>query len=131
MNIEEIQKAIDKMQYWDAKIMDLNIRHFGDEIEVLIENEETNYCWCIIFESCSSVTYKTDAVCRKKNLLVKDMKKGQLGYYGQDISVRQSELADFVDVHMDLTLIEFDIVCRNIIIKKYLYDSKYVFGLGE
>lgn len=129
MNMEEIQQRIDETQYWDSKVLDINSRYFGDEIEILIESTEENLCWCIIFESCYCVNYKTDADWRKKFYLVKNMKDGQLGYFGQDITVEKSELADFVEVHIDLTLIKLDIICRNIYVKKQIFSRKDIFWM--
>lgn len=129
MNIEEIQKKIDEMQYWDSKVLDINSRYFGDEIEILIESEEENFCWSIIFESCYCVNYITDADWRKKFYLVKNMKDGQLGYFGQDITVEKSKLEDFVDVHIDLTLIKLDITCRKISVKKQIISRKDIFWM--
>ena len=127
MNIEKIQKKINEIKYWDSKVLDINSRYFGDEIEILIESEEENICWSIIFESCYSVNYITDADWRKKNYLVKNMKYGQLGYFGQDITVEKSKLEDFVEVHADLTLLKLDIICRKVRVKKQKVSHQDIF----
>lgn len=130
MNIKEIQQKIDEMKYWDSKVLDINARYFGDELEILIESEEENMCWCLTFESCYSVSYKTDADWRTKCYLVKNMKHGQIGYYGQDITVEENELENFLKVHLDLTIIILDVVCRNISVKKQIYNPKNIFWMN-
>ena len=46
------------------------------------------------------------------------MKKSQLGYFGQDISVSQSEIDGFYIVKLDLSIMEMQIQCRDIRIDK-------------
>ncbi len=46
------------------------------------------------------------------------MKKSQLGYFGQDISVSRSEIGDFYLVKLDLSIMEMQIKCRDIQIDK-------------
>ena len=88
-NIEEMQRRIDETEYWDEKILDIKNLYFGDEIEVIIDDDENeDNCWKIVFLSCYSVSYITDADWRKIKF-VKEMSNSQLGYYGQDILVEK------------------------------------------
>ena len=112
----EIQKLIDETDYWDVEILDLKASYFGDEVEMIIDNDEET-CWKVCFLSCYKVLYETDAN-RRKNTKVRDMKKSQLGYFGQDISVSQSEIDGFYIVKMDLSIMEMQIQCRDIRIDK-------------
>ena len=61
--------------------------------------------------------YETDAN-KRKIIKVRDMKKSQLGYFGQDISVFKSENANFYKVDLDLSILEMHIECKDIFIKK-------------
>lgn len=112
----EVQKVIDETDYWDMKILDLKVTYFGDEVEIIIDNDERT-CWKIDFSSCYKVSYETDAN-RRKIRKVKDMKKPQLGYYGQDISVCESKNDDFYKVDLDLSIMEMHIECKDIFVEK-------------
>ena len=112
----EIQKLIDETDYWDAEILDLNASYFGDEVEMLIDNDEKT-CWKICFSSCYKVLYETDAN-RRSITKVRDMGKSQLGYFGQDISVYESENTNFYKVDLDLSIMEMHIECKDIFIEK-------------
>ncbi len=112
----EIQKLIDETDYWDVEILDLKASYFGDEVEMIIDNDEET-CWKVCFLSCYKVLYETDAN-RRKITKVRDMKKSQLGYFGQDISVSQSEIDGFYIVKLDLSIMEMQIQCRDIRIDK-------------
>lgn len=125
MNVEMIQKEIDRTDYWDMEILDLKSLYFGDEIELIIDNGDDT-CWKIVFLSCFKVSYKTDAN-RRKLQNVKEMKKTQLGYYGQDIAVSESEESDFYKVDMDLSIMTIHIECKNILVKKIFKEKLDLF----
>ncbi len=112
----EIQKMIDETDYWDMEILDLKASYFGDEVELIVDNDEKT-CWKISFLSCYRVLYETDAN-KRKIIKVRDMKKPQLGYYGQDISVCESENVDFYKVDLDLSIMEMKIECKDILVEK-------------
>ena len=59
-----MQELIDKTDYWDMRILDVTASYFGDEVKLLIENDEVT-CWRISFLSCYKVSYNTDADRRK------------------------------------------------------------------
>lgn len=115
MIVNTIQELIDKTNYWDMRILDVKASYFGDEVEILIENEEETY-WKISFLSCYKVSYRTDADKRKiRN--VKNMRKSQLGYYGQDITVYKSDKTNY-KVDLDLSIMEMQIECQDILIEQ-------------
>lgn len=116
MTNNELQKIIDKTDYWDAEILDMKASYFGDVVEIYIDNDEET-CWKVSFLSCYKVSYETDANWRTI-IHVKDMKRPQLGYYGQDISVSRSEIEDFYIIKLDLSIMEMQIECRDIQIDK-------------
>ena len=116
MTDNELQEMIDKTDYWDVEILDMKASYFGDVIEIYIDDDEET-CWKVSFLSCYKVSYETDANWRTI-MHVKDMKKPQLGYYGQDISVSRSEIENFYTVKLDLSIMEMQIECRDIQVDK-------------
>lgn len=125
MNVEMLQRKIDETDYWDMEILDFKSLYFGDEIEIIIDNDD-NTCWKIVFLSCFKVSYETDANWRKMPK-VKEMKEPQLGYYGQNITVIESEESDFYKVDMDLSIMTSRIECKNILVEKIYKESLNLF----
>lgn len=107
------------------EILDFKSLYFGDEIEIIIDNDD-NTCWKIVFLSCFKVSYETDANWRKMPK-VKEMKEPQLGYYGQNITVIESEESDFYKVDMDLSIMTSRIECKNILVEKIYKESLNLF----
>jgi hypothetical protein len=120
MNIDEIQKKIDETDYWDMKIIGMNISFFGYVVELIIENDEVSN-WKISFISCYKVSYVTDAN-RRSISKVSEMKGGQLGYYGQDITVFDCDNSEFLKVTIDLSIMDIEIECKEITVGKIVLD---------
>ncbi len=115
--LKELQRKIDETQYWDLRILDFQIDYFGDEVNIFIYNDEVT-SWRISFSSCYRVEYQTDANWRTITH-VSDMRKAQLGYYGQDITLTQNKsLDDFYDVKIDLTILTAKVTCKKINVEK-------------
>ena len=111
--IEAMQAKIDRTEYWDMNILDFYTSFFGDEITILVYyDEETS--WKITFLTCCQAAYETDAA-RRSIEHVRDMKKPQLGYYGQEITLRESrELEGFYEVSIDLSILTARLVCKGV-----------------
>ena len=120
-----MQELIDKTDYWDMRVLDVKASYFGDEVEILIENDEET-CWKMSFLSCYKVYYNTDAN-RRKISNVKSMRKSQLGYYGQDITVCKSDEDNFYKVDLDLSIMEMQIECQDILIEQIARDNFELF----
>ncbi len=125
MMVNKMQELIDKTDYWDMRVLDVKASYFGDEVEILIENDEET-CWKISFLSCYKVSYNTDAN-RRKISNVKSMRKSQLGYYGQDITVYKSDKDNFYKVDLDLSIMEIQIECQDILIEQIARDNLELF----
>lgn len=110
------QKAIDQTDYWDTRVLDLRILYFGDEVDLIIDNDEST-CWEITFLCCSKVLYETDAA-RRRIVRVRDMNSSQLGYWAQNITVCESKTDGFYIAKLDLSIMEMQIECRDIIVNK-------------
>lgn len=115
--IEIMQEKIDQTEYWDLEILDFQVNFFGDEVNIFIYND-ADTSWRISFSSCYKVTYETDATWR--NIAhVRDMKKPQLGYYGQDITLSESrDCKGFYDISIDLTILTAKIICKEVKVEK-------------
>lgn len=125
MNVQEIQTQINITDYCDVNILDFQISFFGDEAGLYIYGDERTF-WKIQFTGCFKVTYETDANHRKITS-VKTMKKPQLGYYGQNIIVSESEIQGFYKVVIDLSIMNAEIICKNISVKKLNNSSMHFF----
>lgn len=113
MKKSEIQKMIDETDYWDMEILDLKVSYFGDEVSIFVYND-ADTSWKISFLSCFRVTYETDATWRSI-ANVREMKKPQLGYYGQDITLSENkDFQGFYDVSIDLTILTAKIICKDV-----------------
>ena len=119
--LEELQEKINQTAYWDLEILDFQINYFGDEVIIYVYNDDDT-SWKISFSSCYKVNYETDANWRTITH-VRDMKKPQLGYYGQDITIDESKEFDgFYDVSIDLTVLTARLVCKEIHVEKITND---------
>ena len=124
--LKTIQEKIDQTEYWDLPVLDFQIKFFGDEVDLFLYHDEDT-SWKISFLTCHRVAYETDATWRGV-ARVREMKKPQLGYYGQDITLNKSKEFDgFYDVSMDLTILTAQIVCKEITVEKVSNDSWDIF----
>lgn len=123
--INEIQKKIDEMNYWDLLVLDIQSQYFGDEVDVYIEKNE-EYYWKISFTSCYKVVYETDANWRG-DFKVKDTGP-KSGYYAQDISLkRYMENEEFIECSIDASIMIMNIVCKNIFVEELSMKDKLFF----
>lgn len=116
---QEIQRKIDQTNYWDTEVLDFQINCFGDEVCLRYYENESSY-WEVVFLTCYWVQYKTDATWRTIPR-VKDMTGAQKGYYCQKIWLSPSKVGDeFIDVIMDLSIMDVQITCKEVeITQKY------------
>jgi len=122
MKIEEMQKIIDDTDYWDCRLLDFSINYFGDEISMVIEDEE-QLCYVIKFLLCYKVEYETDAKDRWKGMEVKLMNRGQLAYFVHDISLKRSMEEGFIEVNLDLAPLFTKIICKDILVTHTKYEN--------
>lgn len=117
MDIQELQQELDQLNYCDKDILDFQIHYFGDEISMCIESSSNAFYWNVLFTSCLRVYYHTDADWRGP-LSVRKMRKTQLGYVAQSITVSESSDSGFYKITMDLSIAEVIIECRNVTIER-------------
>ena len=126
MKLQEIQNQIDKTEYWDMEILDFKISYFGDEVEMLID-DEGEYCWKIIFLSCYKVYYEAIQDLRDSVDRIKFLKGPQLGYYGQDISVTKSNIEGLYKITMDLSIMDMIVECKDVEVSRVLRSDLDLF----
>lgn len=122
MKIEELQKSINDTDYWDCRVLDFSINYFGDEISIVLE-DEGQLCYVIKFLLCYKVTYETDAKDRWKNMEVKEMNKGQLGYFAHDITLKKSMIDEFMEVNLVLAPLFAKFICKDIVVTHIKYKN--------
>lgn len=124
MKIDDVQKKIDKTNYWDLLILNLEIKYFGDEVLLYIEKDEST-CHKINFLFCYKVNYETDANWRG-NFKVKNSSPWS-GYYGQDITLEKyEEKEEFTKCSVDLSIMTMTIVCKDILVEEIkLEDTSF------
>lgn len=85
MNVQEILAEIEKIHYWDARVLGCDCRYYGDEVLIKIEEEYENYHQQIEFLGC----IKVDIVSALNDRVtpIKELSRGQLPYFMQDIAV--------------------------------------------
>lgn len=116
MNLFEMQKLIDQTEYWDVYILDFHISNFGDDAILCIYHDDYSY-WLIQFSTCYRVQYTTDANEREIPHVC-TMKKQQMGYFGQDITISEGDVEGFYKVNMDLSIMNVEILCKEIVVQK-------------
>ncbi|MDT1957743.1 hypothetical protein MX629_04845 [Carnobacterium divergens] len=115
--IEMIQKVIEDTEYWDARVFDCETLYFGDEVHVIFEGEE-NQVYTIKFMNCYKVSYQ-NSFAPDTNMKVKDMGKGQLGYFMQDISMEKyGDNEEFIECSLNLSIMMMSIVCKDIVVEE-------------
>ena len=108
------------------KILDFNAGFFGDEVNIFVYND-TDTSWKISFLSCFRVTYETDAAWRSIEN-VRKMRKPQLGYYGQDITLSENkDFEGFYDVSIDLTILTAKIICKDVSVEMVSNSTLNIF----
>ncbi|PCS03563.1 hypothetical protein RU86_GL001810 [Lactococcus piscium] len=73
------------------------------------------------------MNYETDAIWRGKGN-VKEMRGRQLGYDGQDISLKKYEADEaFIVCSIDASIMTMNIVCKDILVEKISMNDNLFF----
>lgn len=132
MNPEKVQREIDALNYWDSYVMDFFICCFGDEVNVVISDgaeADSNVCTVLKFQQCLSVSYRTDADDNiwRKGRAIKSMRRAQLGYYLQDITVSRSDVDGFLKIEINMILLTVTIHCKDVLFEQrpFIYTDYF------
>ena len=106
----------DFTRFIDCQVVDLQIKYFGDEINIIVDLNNNETYQLIKFELCKKVTYETDANEEwRKDDLIKNREYRMLDYYFQDMTVRASkEYKEMYDVSVNLAFFTMNVTCRKI-----------------
>lgn len=126
--IKMIQKVIEDTEYWDARVFDCKTLYFGNEVHVIFEGEK-NQVYTIKFRNCYKVSYK-NSFDPDTSMRVKDMSKGQLGYFMQDIFMEKyGDNEEFIECSLNLSIMTMTIVCKDIFVEEL--DRKNISFFGK
>ncbi|MFH0345200.1 hypothetical protein ACHADS_01310 [Bacillus vallismortis] len=116
MKAEQIQRDLESLHYWDARVLQLESYFFGDEITMIFEDTDSNVK--LSFTGCSKFSFVTAPDDRIKPL--KHLAKSQIPYFLQDIEISpfQSEGQELLKCEILMPPLNVEIVCNSISINK-------------
>jgi hypothetical protein len=117
MFVKEIQKSVDSLHYWDARVTRLNCNYFADEVELLYEDEGTDIIYKFI--GCYKSNFFHDKKYNK-NCPVKEMRMQQIPYFLQDVKIGE-KIEDGLRLYtckINMYPLDLEIWCKDIKIIK-------------
>ena len=117
MNVEEIQEKIDRLHYWDARVLMLACDYFADEVRLTYEDSNGNVNY--IFNMCYNVEFKHNLkYC--KMLPSRNLMRSQIPYFLQDVNVScyEEEGIMLYKCTINMEPINLEILCKDIQIEK-------------
>lgn len=124
MEIEQMQKQINAINYWDAEVFDFRLAFFGDEVEIIIE-DTVDFDYSLKFIHCYKVCYEdTDKLGRSLDVLKRDFTKRKLGYYLHDIVIEKSSNKEFVDIQLTTAPLFIQLTCKAIQIERIPHHTR-------
>ena len=83
MKAKQIQEKLEKLHYWDARVLSLDAQYFGDEVTIVFEDSDGNIK--LLFTGCSKKTVTTNPEDRINP--IRELTISQIPYFIQDIEV--------------------------------------------
>ena len=117
MSAKEIQDLINGFHYWDARVSNLDCKHFADEIELSYDmgNSKIVYnfiaCYKSIFDHVKNY---------EKVEPIKDMSIPQIPYFLQDVAIQErvEDNVRFLTCKINMFPLYLEIWCKDIIIEE-------------
>ncbi|MFP7492960.1 hypothetical protein SFC66_04150 [Terribacillus saccharophilus] len=106
MRALELMKRLENLHYWDARLLNLEAKHFGDEITLIFEDNEYNIK--LSFTGCSMFKLTTSEEDRIQPL--RELSKSQIPYFIQDINITEYESK----IDIPLLIVEISVPPLNI-----------------
>lgn len=135
--VEEIQKKIDELYYWDMDMIQLSCEYLVDEIKLTYlynDKEAITYH----FRGCYESSFK-HCLAYKKGMPAKDWTYPQNPYFMQSVEVEEFEVEDNITVtskpgprkryrylrfKIDAYPMDIEIVCEDIEFSREKYDRE-------
>ena len=118
MSAAELQRIIEKTNYWDEVILDIQVKYLGTEVDIFYGNDKDtlrlSFKGCRLLHSESYVPGEDLDNMKKK-------KPSQFDYYGHEILIENAETKDFYLAKIDLQFLEMKIEFRSINVEKVEY----------
>jgi len=114
MDAKKILNAIEGFDYWDTGVSKLETNYLADEVEIRHEDEETTEI-VYKFTGCYRV-YFDHVKGYSKGRPVKEMTRGQIPYFMQDVDVSTiiEDEVEFYVCKIDMFPMEVEIWCKDI-----------------
>lgn len=112
--IDDMQKAIDQTDYWDARVEKLYCSNFGDDVELTFEEDRTEKQVVFYFRGC----YKVNINHVKgylKNKPIREMTFAQIPYFMQSVKAQRIDCEGerFLSFQINLFPIDLEILCTS------------------
>lgn len=86
LDARAIQAEIEKLHYWDARVISLSCNYFADEVSITHENDGGNVCYR--FEGCYKVDFN-HCLSYEKTMLSKLLSYAQIPYFLQNVTIEE------------------------------------------
>jgi hypothetical protein len=113
LDVQEMQKKVDKFRCWDAGILEITSEYFGDEVRIRMEDDETHDI-ILTFLGCDRVEMQ-HWFGYPKFRPIKNYTRRDLPYFVNTIAVSAEE-------HEGIEYYVFDMVLHPMYIKVYCRD---------
>lgn len=124
MYCAQIQKLINRTNYWDAEVLKLDVRNFSSEIVVAIEDDEQeNGMWEFHFLQCRKVIFQLADCCNGSSMHSTSNNHGD--YWAQKIEVVDGT-DQLYQVNLDFEFLQSEILCKDICIYRVAQDGNAV-----
>ena len=113
MLVKEIQKLVDDLHYWDARVTQLNCNYFADEIEISYKYGNNNVFYRFLGCYKSNFNHVKDYDKLKP---IRKMDITQLPYFLQDVEINETSEAGitFYTCRINMFPLDLEIWCKDI-----------------
>jgi len=80
---KQIQEQLEKLHYWDARVLSFDVKYFGDEATLIFEDSDENIK--VLFAGCYNIRVTTNPQDRRNP--IKELTIPQIPYFIQAIQV--------------------------------------------
>ena len=125
MDAEKIQKQMEDFHYWDSRVTQLECSYTADEIELSYDNEDNGD---VVYKFLGCYRAYFDHVKNYDKLRpVKEMTRGQIPYFLQDIEISTitEDGTNFYTCKINMFPMNVEIWCKDIeVFKRDKFDKE-------